>query len=68
MHDVIDSFFKVIRERDIKIKQISDEQAKKIIDEIIDDFKEFVYNPDTIISKDLNLFNEYDLPKFTNLY
>ena len=33
------------------------------IDEIVDDFKEFVYNPDTIISKDLNLFNDYDLSK-----
>lgn len=37
MHDVIDSFFKEIEEREINIKQLTDEELEKIVYEIISD-------------------------------
>lgn len=37
MHDVIDSFFKEIEEREINIKELTDEELEKIIYEIISD-------------------------------
>ena len=37
MHDVIDSFFKIIKEEKINVKEITDEKLNKIIDNIIDE-------------------------------
>ena len=37
MHDVIDNFFKVVEEREINIKEISDNELESIISEIITD-------------------------------
>lgn len=36
MHDVIDTFFKTIRERELNVKNITDEEIQKIIDEIVE--------------------------------
>lgn len=36
MHDVIDSFFKAIREKELNIKNITDDEIYKLIDEIIE--------------------------------
>lgn len=36
MHDVIDSFFKSIREKELNIKNITDDEIYKLIDEIIE--------------------------------
>ena len=37
MHDVIDSFFGIVEERNINIKEITDEELEKIILEIVED-------------------------------
>lgn len=37
MHEVIDSFFHIIREKELDIKNIEEEQIKNIIEEIIED-------------------------------
>lgn len=37
MHDVIDTFFKIIEDRKISIKEITDEELKSIVSEIISD-------------------------------
>lgn len=37
MHDVIDTFFKTVRERNINIKEIEDSDTQDIINEIIDE-------------------------------
>lgn len=36
MHDVIDTFFKTIRERELNVKSITDEEIHKLIDEIVE--------------------------------
>lgn len=37
MHDVIDSFFNIVRQRQISIKEISEKETEEIISEIIDE-------------------------------
>lgn len=37
MHDVIDTFFKTVQERGLKVKQLEDEQIAKLVDEIIEE-------------------------------
>lgn len=37
MHDVIDNFFGIIKEKNINLKQITDEELEKIISEIVND-------------------------------
>lgn len=37
MHDTIDEFFNVIRQKGIKVKELDDEQISKIVDEIIEE-------------------------------
>ena len=37
MHDIIDTFFEEIKELDLNIREIEDEQTKKIVDEIIEE-------------------------------
>lgn len=37
MHDVIDSFFNIVRQRQINIKEISEKETEEIISEIIDE-------------------------------
>jgi len=37
MHDVIDSFFKTVREKELNVKEIEEEQVYKIIEQIVED-------------------------------
>lgn len=37
MHDVVDSFFSIIEERKINVRQITDEELEKIVAEIVED-------------------------------
>lgn len=37
MHEVIDEFFSLVREKDLNIKSLEDEQVKNIVDEIINE-------------------------------
>ena len=37
MHDIIDSFFDKAQERDIKIKEIEENELEELVDEIIDE-------------------------------
>ena len=37
MHEVVDEFFSLVREKDLNIKNLEDEQVKNIVDEIINE-------------------------------
>ncbi len=37
MHEVIDTFFSMLKERDLKVKELKDEEIEKIVEEIIEE-------------------------------